>query len=379
MKTRVLALNAYHGGSHQSFLDGWTRHSRHEFTPLTLPAFKWKWRMRHAAVTLSEQVARQIQAGAVWDVVFCTDMLNLAEFLGLCPPPLRSLPTIAYFHENQLTYPVLTPDPRDLHFAFTNLTTALAATAVWFNSAFHRDEFLDALERWLRRMPDHAPHRAVASIRAKSAIHPPGIQPVSAVARSPGEPLRIVWVSRWEHDKAPETFFHGLFQLADRGCDFRLSVLGEQFDRMPEIFGQARQKLSDHIDHWGFLANRSDYQAVLASADTVVSTARHEFFGIGVLEAVAAGCLPLVPRRLAYPEVLGDHPEFFHDDTPAGLAARLQQLAQRKKAATVWPAGLEPAALTRRYTWPLVAAAMDDAIDTRAVSRWQFHVYGERR
>ncbi|MCL4206543.1 MAG: glycosyltransferase [Pirellulaceae bacterium] len=362
MKTRVLALNAYHGGSHQAFLDGWMAHSRHEFTPLTLPAFKWKWRMRHAAVTLSEQVARLIQDGADWDAVFCTDMLNLAEFLGLCPP-LRNLPTIAYFHENQLTYPVLTPDPRDLHFAFTNLTTALAATTVWFNSAFHRDEFLAALEQWLRRMPDHAPQHAVASIRAKSEIHPPGIQSVSAAARPAGGPLRIVWVSRWEHDKAPETFFHGLFQLADRGCDFRVSVLGERFDRMPEIFGQARRSLSDRIDHWGFLPNRADYQAALAQADVVVSTARHEFFGIGVLEAVAAGCFPLVPRRLAYPEVLGDHAEFFHDDTPAGLVDRLWELAQRKKTATVWPAGLEPVALTGLYSWPIVAAAMDDAID----------------
>jgi glycosyltransferase involved in cell wall biosynthesis len=367
MTKRILALNAYHGGSHRVFLDGWRQHSRHEFTLLTLPAFQWKWRMRHAAVTFSEQVAQQIAAGHHWDAVFCTDMLNLAEFLGLCPPSMRCVPTIVYFHENQLTYPVPAPDPRDLHFAFTNLTTALAASAVWFNSAFHRDEFLEALERWLCRMPDQAPRRAIAAIRAKSEIHPPGIEIVPVAERPAAAPLRIVWVSRWEYDKAPETFFHGLFQLSQRGCDFRVSVLGERFTRVPEVFGLARTRLSEHIDHWGYLENPRDYHAVLAGADVVVSTAKHEFFGIGVLEAVAAGCLPLVPRRLAYPQILGDHPAFYHEDTPAALADRLLELAHCKQKAAVWPAGLEPAALVHRFAWPIVAAAMDDVLDRTKV------------
>ncbi len=363
MKTRVLALNPHHGGSHRAFLDGWMQHSRHEIHALTLPAYRWKWRMRHAAVTLADQVAQQIRDGVTWDLLFCTDMLNLAEFLGLAPQALRDIPPIAYFHENQLTYPVLNPDARDLHFAFTNLTTALAAASVWFNSAYHRDEFLEALDVWLRRLPDHAPRHAVQTIRVKSEIHPPGIQPMPTASRVHGGPLRIVWVSRWEHDKDPETFFESLDHLAQRTSDFRVSVLGQRFDRVPEVFEQARRRLQQHIDHWGYLASREDYLQVLAGADIVVSTAKHEFFGIAVVEAVAAGCLPLVPRRLAYPEVLGDHPEFFHDGTATTLADRLLDLMRCKQTGTVWPEGFEPTACTNRYAWPVVAAGMDDAID----------------
>jgi hypothetical protein len=141
---KILALEPYYGGSHQAFLDGWAAHSRHEWTVLGLPAYKWKWRMRHAAITMADRVRESVNTGSTWDALFCSDMLNLAEFLGLAPGPLRNIPSVAYFHESQLTYPVRQESERDWHFAFTNLTTALAARQVWFNSAFHRDAFLEA-------------------------------------------------------------------------------------------------------------------------------------------------------------------------------------------------------------------------------------------
>ena len=46
------------------------------------------------------------------------------------------------------------------------------------------------------------------------------------------------------------------------------------------------------------------YLKILSEADIIVSTAIHEFFGISVVEAIAAGAYPLLPKRLAYPEVL---------------------------------------------------------------------------
>ncbi len=97
---RILAIEAYYGGSHKAFLDGWVGSSRHEWTVLELPGYKWKWRMRHSAITFAEEVGKRVENGERWDLVFCSDMLNLAEFLGLGPAAIKALPSIVYFHEN---------------------------------------------------------------------------------------------------------------------------------------------------------------------------------------------------------------------------------------------------------------------------------------
>ena len=232
----ILALEPYYGGSHKAFLDGWSQASRHRWTLLSLPPYKWKWRMRHAAVTFADEVRQRLTQGQRWDGVFCSDMLNLAEFRGLAPGEVAGLPTVFYFHENQLTYPVRVESERDYQFAMTNMTGALAADAVWFNSTFHRDSFLNALETFLGRMPDHQPTDAVPRIGQKAKIHPPGIAPIpERDDREPG-PLRIVWAARWEHDKNPEDFFAALRLVKTRGEAFRLSVVGEQFRESPAVF-----------------------------------------------------------------------------------------------------------------------------------------------
>ncbi|MHC4877389.1 MAG: tRNA-queuosine alpha-mannosyltransferase domain-containing protein [Planctomycetota bacterium] len=362
MSLRILALNAFHGGSHRAFLDGWSDHSRHEFTPLTLPGTKWKWRARHSAVWFAEQLGQQLldsSAPTNFDVLFCTDMLNLAEFLGLCPECIRRLPRVVYFHENQLTYPNRSNDDRDLHLAYSNLTTSLAADAVWFNSEFHRRDFLTALRDFLQRMPDRRQPELVDRIEERSAVQSPGISLIAPAHDRASGPLRIAWVSRWEHDKRPDIFFAALRLLIERGCDFRVRVLGEAYRNSPACFAQAHEWLADHIDHWGLAPTRHDYETLLRNSDIVVSTADHEFFGIAVLEAVSAGCLPVVPRALAYPETLGQDLPTFHDGTPEDVARQLQQLAE-----TIPPARLKPdPPNVSRFDWKTRTSDLDGQIE----------------
>ena len=371
---RILALEPYYGGSHKAFINAWTKRSKHDWTLLTLAPYKWKWRMRHSAITFAEQTKTLSAKGMQWDILFCSDMLNLAEFSALAPPDISALPSIAYFHENQLTYPVRFESERDYQFVMTNMTTALAADAVWFNSQFHRDSFLDALTKFLKKMPDYQPLDSVNQIRDRSQIHPQGIEPINR-PNTPKKPenepqdkiLHILWAARWEHDKNPEVFFEALKILKKRNIKFRISVIGQQFRDVPEVFGWAEKYFADKIENWGYQTKREDYEAILKQSDIVVSTAKHEFFGVSILEAVRAGAYPVLPNRLAYPEIFGiaeGGENFFYDGSLKTLADRLTELAKRFKKGDLWPENSEKGLpMLDRFDWENLADALDRAVE----------------
>ena len=366
---RILAVEPYFGGSHQQFLENWQATSRHDWSLLTLPAYKWKWRMRHASLTFADQINERVDLGQQWDIILASDMLNLAELVGLLLPSVQRLPRVIYFHENQLTYPVKQAQERDLHYAFTNFLSALAADSVWFNSEFHRDNFLTALDEYLRRMPDYQPLDAASTIRRRSQIEPPGVHCPLAVTTRDNGPLRIVWNARWEHDKNPQDFFTALTDLQQRHhIDFRLDVIGQSFADIPNVFAKAKIQFRDQIDQWGYTPDRSVYFRILGRADVVVATAQHEFFGMAVVEAMMAGAYPMLPRRLAYPELLsrlGCEPltDYLYDGTWKDLSNRLAALAERKAAGVLWRRNsLEAAQAVAHFEASVRAAALDESL-----------------
>jgi len=364
----ILALEPYYGGSHQAFIDGLSKVSKHNWTILTLPAHKWKWRMRHSAITFASKTVELMEKQQGWDLLFCSDMLNLAEFVGLAPTGIAELPKVIYFHENQLTYPVRVEDERDYQLAMTNMTSALAANAVWFNSHFHMDSFFDAIAKFLKSMPDYQPLEAIEKIQVKSSIYPPGIPDFPARgARKPG-PLRILWAARWEHDKNPDDFFKALEILKTKNVPFRISVIGKSFQDRPAVFDWAHSEFQDYIDYWGYQQTRIEYERTLCEADVVVSTANHEFFGISVVEAVAAGAHPLMPNRLSYPEILGlgrieGAEQFFYDGTAQNLADKLYELTDRIKKDALWREAITPMILTDHLKWHNLTHRYDEALE----------------
>ena len=140
------------------------------------------------------------------------------------------------------------------------------------------------------------------------------------------KPLHILWPHRWEHDKNPEDFFQTLFKLKQENLNFELSILGENFDDVPEVFNRAKVELKQEIRHFGWLENREKYFEILHEADVVISTANHEFFGVAMLESAASGCLPLVPDRLVYPEI---YPESCIYRTQQQLFKKLKSYCQK--------------------------------------------------
>lgn len=175
----------------------------------------------------------------------------------------------------------------------------------------------------------------------------------------------MVWNHRWEYDKDPATFFAALAEVTERGVGFRVILAGKSFQTIPEVFAEGRRMLGERLIHLG-TAPADDYPRLLAGADVVVSTARHEFFGVAVVEAVAAGALPILPDRLSYPELVPDRYPFLYRD-PDELVQRLCWALtahdERARAAGRARSHVE------RFGWDVVAATYDDLLASTARER----------
>ncbi len=303
------------------------------------------------------------------DLLVASDMLDLATFLGLIDSRNRP-PVAVYFHENQLVYPWSENDPdarteRANQYGFINFTSALAADALAFNSRYHHDSLLEALSPFLRQFPDHREEDLLNSLPAKSRVLPLGLDlssiPVT-VKKGPQNPPLILWNHRWEYDKQPELFFQWLRQLKQEGIDFQVVLLGESFSRRPDIFMRAAGELSAEILFSGFAPDSDTYFNWLERADILPVTSVQDFFGGSVVEALYAGCLPVLPRRLAYPEHLPPqlHGTYLYDSPEEGyqLLKRLVGVPgpflKDIPAIRSW---------VNRYDWHRVATLYDDWAD----------------
>ena len=304
----VLFVETFYGGSHKDFADQWAARSSHRFTLETLPARFWKWRQAGSALYL----AGKLPPCGHFDVVAVSGMIDLAHLKALRPD---LPPCLLYVHENQFDYPLSPGEARDFRYGLTDLANVSCAEAAAFNSAYNRDSFLEGCLQLFSRLPDARPLTLVEEARRKIRIAPPGIDASAidaAAARvsetSPagpsGRPL-VIWNHRHEHDKDPDTTFRVLARLAARGIEFSLAILGQRFPDEPEAFDRARRELAPRIVFDGY-PDRKGYFEWLARGTAVVSSALQENFGLSVIEAARAGCFPMVPKRLAYPEVLPD-------------------------------------------------------------------------
>ncbi len=320
---RILYVEPFESGSHAAFSRVLTGAIDAQWTTLTLPGRHWKWRMRGSAAYFALAHAEALSRS--YDLVVASSYVPLAELVGLAPS-LQGVPALLYFHENQLAFPTLGPaQPRDHHFGFTQLVSALAADRCVFNSAFNRDSFLDAGTALLRRMPDAVPSGWIDRIRERSSVLgvplPLTSEPVAAAAGHLEGPV-LLWNHRWEHDKNPQTCLRGLVELAAEGLPFRVAVCGQRFSRVPPVFEETESALRSRAVQWG-PADPATYRGLLDRADVVLSTAHHEFFGVSVMEAVHHGARPLVPDRLAYRELW---PEEFRYADDAGFVPALREL-----------------------------------------------------
>lgn len=293
--------------------------------------------MKTAGEELAAEANRIVTGGWIPDAILATDMMDLATFRKRLD--IR-VPTILYMHENQLTYGATI----DINHGRINARSVAAADLTVFNSQYHWSSFGEAL-------------MALDHPLALAAWHSATIIPVGIdlshirAGETQGGPVNVVWNHRWEPDKAPERFADAL--EVNENLEWSLTLLGER-DRSAAL-DRIRSRFTDRILHDGW-AEPDRYFDLLGRGTIVVSTAHQEFFGVSVAEAVASGCFPVVPNRLAYPELLGSPGipgTLYEGDLGPHLAWAIEHPRARDGAREVL------ASRMRRFAWSAVAPIMD--------------------
>lgn len=311
---RILLLSAYDAESHQCWRQSLEQILEADITTLALPARFFSWRVRGNPLTwwLSERetLARP------WDAIITTSMVDIATLKGLVPN-LAATPTLVYFHENQFDYPVTDRAHSSVEPKITSIYTALAADRVLFNSQYNRETFLIGARQLLRKMPDGVSGDVAGQIESNSDVLPVPIadewfelakarRQKQAVSKSDDNaPKQILWNHRWEYDKGPDLLLAIVKQVVTQfpPGHFQWHIVGQQFRQVPKAFAEIKTLLerANMLGAWGY-QTKGDYCRLLGESDIVLSTALHDFQGLSVCEAVAAGCVPVLPARVAYPE-----------------------------------------------------------------------------
>lgn len=307
MAKSILLLSSYHTESHKAWSDTLIEGlASYSWTPLKLPGRYFAWRVRGNPLSWLPSLQTLCQQNR-FDVVIATSLVDLATIKGLIPE-LAHTPSILYFHENQFVYPKTKHQHSSIEPQMVNLYSALSATKVLFNSQFNRDSFIQGASELLRKLPDHIPQGLIECIESKSQVLPVPIQAISKPRLSQNTDssehyFTLLWNHRWEYDKNPEALLALVKRLAQAELPFKLILLGKRFRQQPSALIQLESEYAKHILFSGF-PSRTEYLNWLHQADFAISTAIHEFQGIAMLEAVSAGCIPVAPNALSYPEWL---------------------------------------------------------------------------
>lgn len=320
----ILLLSAYHSASHRYWCEGlMAALPEIDWTLKTQPARHFSWRVRASGWIWG--LADDPDFTRSYDLIIATSLTDVVSMKAVCPA-LRDTPLWLYFHENQFAHPLSDRQYADHQagWQFQSIQNALCADWISFNTAFNRDTFLLGAQELLKKFPEKLPNQPLARIAEISDVLPvPLTKRFRDFHDEPKRAHRIVWNHRWEWDKQPQVFLAALVALHHEGFNFELAMLGSGGGRKPSQFARERDVLSEHILHWGEV-DESTYADFTRSAGIGVSAALHDFQGLAMLELAQAGATVVVPRRVAYPEVLPG--ACFYEGNESDTAADAAQL-----------------------------------------------------
>ena len=311
-KPKILILSGYDAASHRHWRNILEKNlTEYDWTQIFLPDRHFYWRVRGSSLSFAFEYRDILNKH--YDCLVVTSMVDLSTLRGFVPK-LANIPTLVYFHENQFAYPSSNKGNTNnnlIHAQLTSIYSLLCADRILFNSEYNKRTFYDGANQLLNKMPDLVPKDLLLSAFEKSSVLPVPVENVfysqsrsNVVAmKDANENVQILWNHRWEFDKQPKVFFDALSRLKNTGVRFELNIVGQSFRKIPECFKAAKKEFETEIVSWGF-QQRSDYLAILSRSDIVVSASLHDFQGLSMIEAIACGCAPVAPDRVAYPEYI---------------------------------------------------------------------------
>jgi glycosyltransferase involved in cell wall biosynthesis len=227
-------------------------------------------------------------------------------------PALRYLSALPAVREETRAF---RPDVTVAHFLPNyGLLAALSGARAWMLACWgsdllvnaHRSPLHRARARWvLRRAPLVHVDAGVLARAAVALGAPPGrvwtrAWGVDAAALAAPEgagdgagPIRILWTRQLEAVYDPEPFVRALGALKRRGLPFRASMAGDGPMRERVSAWIAEEDLTREVTLEGFV-NEERLSALYRQSDVYVSASRSDSTSQSLLEAMAAGLLPIV-------------------------------------------------------------------------------------
>ena len=295
---KILYIEPQYSGSHKSILDGYKDQSHHLIIPLTADGKNWKETVVSGASVFANEINQKVEYQDA-DLIFATDLFDIGALRLLLKGPIKYKPKALMFLEHQLSWPADRTDyPKDPYLIGTNLSSAQVADHCYFNSEWALCSFLWELRHYTAKLQYQA-------IKDKCYIMPPGVDfkpfQKSNATKSTDVPI-IVFPHRYECDKNPEEFLRALNVLAAEQIDFKIIITGvKQDEPLDSVVNELMLPIQDKIIHFGFVESREEMVNLMYKANIFVSTSLQEYFGLSAVEALYAGCYPIMPKRLSYP------------------------------------------------------------------------------
>lgn len=325
---KILFVSAYQTDQQTYWLNRLTEYwPDAEWTHVTLPPDNYSWRVRGSSLNFIHEFPEELAGD--YDLLLTTNIVDLSTLRGLVPS-LARVPSIVYFHDNPFAYPDSSRPGSSLDAQLTCLYTAHVADLCLFNSMHNKSSFLSGAAAYLEKYAGEVPAGLIQKLLRKSDVLPiPLAEDIfewSQSARPQNDTLRILWSHRWGFDKGPERLLSFAKALDASDVDAKLVITGAQGRTPPSSMVELIRKYSHVIAYCECESNRERLAARMLQCDVALSTARHDFQGIAVMEAAVMGCAPLLPDRLAYPEYFSEQPRYRSSpdaDTEAASAVAL--------------------------------------------------------